>query len=603
MVPAAPPPQPPQACYASRMAGRIPESFINDLIARVDIVDVIDEHVPLKKAGRNYQARCPFHDERTPSFSVSPDKQFYYCFGCGASGTAIGFLMDYLHMDFPEAVHELAGRAGMTVPVEAGFKGRTGDVERLYALLAQAQQHYSAQLKDHPQSERAKEYLKGRGLDGRTAAAFQLGFAPAGWDNLLKALGTDNEKIRDLEAAGLLIRKDDGGHYDRFRERIMFPILDQRGRVIGFGGRVLGDEEPKYLNSPETPLFHKGRELYGLFQARKASRQLPRLFVVEGYMDVIALHQHGVTNAVATLGTATTPDHLERLFKTTPEVVFCFDGDEAGRKAAWRALEVSLPVLREGRYVSFLFMPAGEDPDSLVRKDGPAVFNNPKRFTPLSDFLFDSLLAQINPNTDEGRARLVDLAKPLLAGVPAGAYKQLLAQRLAKLAGMDVPTVAALVGAKSVKRVPAYPPSAGSARRSPSLVRAAIRLLLHKPPLAVKLEPPPDLRNLTLPGVPLLQELWELARAQPGMNSAAVLEHWRDREEVSHLRKLLMDEIPADEEGAEHEFKAAVSKLCALAGKKDAVAAPDKRPSELSEEEKNALRGRFKSGKPSKKSP
>jgi len=583
------------------MAGRIPESFINDLLARVDIVDVIDEHVPLKKAGRNFQARCPFHNERTPSFSVSPDKQFYYCFGCGASGTAIGFLMDYLHMDFPEAIQDLAGRVGMTVPVEAGFKGKTGDGERLYTLLAQAQQHYSAQLKDHPQSGRAKEYLKGRGLDGRTAAAFQLGYAPPGWENLLKALGTDKEKVRDLEAAGLLIRKDDGSHYDRFRDRIMFPILDQRGRVIGFGGRVLGDDEPKYLNSPETPLFHKGRELYGLFQARKANRQLQRLFVVEGYMDVIALHQHGVTSAVATLGTATTPDHMERLFKATPEVVFCFDGDEAGRKAAWRALEVSLPVLREGRYVSFLFMPAEEDPDSLVRKDGPAVFNNPKRFTPLSDFLFDSLLAQVNPGTDEGRARLVDLARPLLSGVPSGAYKQLLAQRLAKLADMDLPTVASLVGARAVKTAPpGYPQSARPASRSPSLVRSAIRLLLHKPSLALKLESPPDLRASTLPGAALLQELVELVRAQPGMNSAAVLEHWRDREEVSHLRKLLMDEIPADDEGAEQEFRAAIGKVSALAGKKETVSAPGKRPSELTEEEKSALRGRFKSGKPTK---
>jgi DNA primase len=581
------------------MAGRIPESFINDLLARVDIVDVIDEHVPLKKTGRNFQARCPFHDERTPSFSVSPDKQFYYCFGCGASGSVIGFLIDYLHMDFVEAVHDLAGRVGLAVPAEAGFKGKSGELERLYALLVQAQQYYSAQLKEHPQSERAKNYLKGRGLDGRTAAAFQLGYAPPGWDNLLKTLGAE-DTTRDLEAAGLLVPKDGGSYYDRFRDRIMFPIPDQRGRVIGFGGRVLGNDEPKYLNSPETPLFHKGRELYGLLQARKANRQLQRLFAVEGYMDVIALHQHGVTNAVATLGTATTPDHLERLFKATPEVVFCFDGDEAGSKAAWRALQTSLPVLKEGRYISFLFLPAGEDPDSLVRKDGPAVFNNPKRYTPLSDFLFNTLLAQVNPGTDEGRAKLVDLAKPLLSGMPAGAYKQLLAQRLAKLAGMDLPTVAALIGAKAVKTASVlYPREGRPTRRSPSLVRSAIRLLLHKPALALKLEAAPNFGALSMAGMPLLQELIEMIRTQPGMNSAAVLEHWRDREETSHLRKLLLDEIP-DAEGAEQEFMAAIAKLCALSDKKKTAATPNKPPSEYTEEEKSALRGKFKSGRPSK---
>ncbi|MGQ0657132.1 MAG: DNA primase [Chromatiales bacterium] len=571
------------------MAGRIPDSFINDLLARVDIVDVIDERVPLKKAGKNYQARCPFHEERTPSFSVSPDKQFYYCFGCGASGSAIGFLMEYERVDFIEAVHELAARAGLTVPMEGSAPAKAADFGRLYTLLEQVQQYYSRQLKDHPEAERVKAYLKGRGLDGRTAAVFRLGYAPAGWDNLLRALGDTSEATHDLEASGMLVLKDGGGHYDRFRDRIMFPIQDQRGRVVGFGGRIIDSGEPKYLNSPETPIFHKGRELYGLYHARKANRQLQRLLVVEGYMDVIALHQHGVTRAVATLGTATTGEHLERLFRVTPEVVFCFDGDEAGRKAAWRALETALPLLRGGRYVSFLFVAAGEDPDTLVRKEGASAFTDANRMTPLSDFLFDTLVTKVNLGTLDGRARLVDLARPLLSQIPAGALKQLLAQRLARLADLDLRTLAPLVGAVTPP-TPTPLPGSRRTRRSPTLVGKAITLLLHKPALALKVGNPAALDRSGQSGAPLLRELVELIHNNPHLTTGGILEHWRERPDGRHLQRLLAQELTTPESGLDEEFISAISRLQQESLKAVRAELARKPLKDLSEEEKNLIR-------------
>ncbi|MCG3201195.1 MAG: DNA primase [Gammaproteobacteria bacterium] len=582
------------------MAGRIPESFINDLLARIDIVDVIDERVPLKKAGKSYQARCPFHEERTPSFTVAPDKQFYYCFGCGASGTAIGFLMEYDRLDFVEAVHDLAARVGMTVPTEtgAGPGARSGDTARLYHLLEQTQQYYSRELRDHPQSERAKNYLKARGLDGPTAAAFRLGYAPPGWDNLLKAVGANPEAVRDLEVAGMLVPKEGSGatvgqsrHYDRFRDRIMFPIHDHRGRVIGFGGRILEQGEPKYLNSPETPVFHKGRELYGLFHARKANRQLERLFVVEGYMDVIALHQHGVSNAVATLGTATTRDHLERLFRVTPEVVFCFDGDEAGHKAAWRALETSLPLLGEGHYVSFLFLPEGEDPDTLVRKVGVGAFEDAARFTPLSAFLFDTLAAQVNLATLDGRARLIDLAKPLLSLVPGGALKQMLALRLSRLSDLDLSTLAPMIGGVRVPaRADARQGATAPPREGRSLVRHAITLLLHVPALALRVERAEQLVRSGQGGADLLSELIAFVQSNPNAGSGALIEHWRDRPEGRHLQKLLAQDLTTPVDGVEAEFLAAIDRLRALAHKTMRAELARKPLKDMTEEEKSLLR-------------
>src|SRR6266542_5166771 len=413
----------------------IPNDFIQTLLARVDIVDIIDRYVPLKKAGANYVACCPFHSEKTPSFTVSQTKQFYHCFGCGAHGTAIGFLMEHAGKPFPDAVEELARDAGLEVPrIE-----RPGDAERreqaqdLSCLLLTAAKFYRAQLKDSP---RAIEYLKERGLTGAVAAHFGIGYAPDAWQGLADAFPRYDDAA--LETAGLVITGDGGKRYDRFRDRIMFPIHDSRGQVIGFGGRVLGEGEPKYLNSPETPLFSKGRELYGLFIARNAIRDAGKVVVVERYMDVVALAQHGVDYTVATLGTATTPVHVQKLFRLTDTVVFCFDGDNAGRKAAWRAVENTLPALADGKNAVFLFLPDGEDPDDYVRKRGRAAFEALiDRATPLSEFLLAELSARHPPATAEGRAALVAAARPYLAQLNAAILSALLRRRLADLTGLS----------------------------------------------------------------------------------------------------------------------------------------------------------------------
>ncbi len=425
------------------MAGLIPQSFIDDLLNRSDIVEVVGSRIQLKKTGKNYSALCPFHKEKTPSFSVSPDKQFYYCFGCGAGGNALGFVMDHDQLDFPQAVEELAKRAGMEVPREDSgrkHKPRQPVDSPLYPLLAAAADYYRQALKSHPTRKAAVEYLKGRGLSGVIARDFGLGFAPPGWDNLMKHLGGDALQQKALIDAGLLIENTENGkRYDRFRDRVMFPIRDSRGRVIAFGGRVLGDDKPKYLNSPETPVFHKGQELYGLYEARQANRDLDEIMVVEGYMDVIALAQQGLRNAVATLGTATSEEHLKRLFRIVPSVLFCFDGDAAGRKAAWRALEATLPNLQDGRRARFLFLPDGEDPDTLVRAEGTDAFRAriQQHSQPLADYFFQQLSDEADPRSLEGKAHLATLAAPLIEKIPGNNLRALMRQRLAEITGLN----------------------------------------------------------------------------------------------------------------------------------------------------------------------
>jgi DNA primase len=473
----------------------IPNDFIQTLLARVDIVDVIDRYVPLKKAGANYAACCPFHSEKSPSFTVSPTKQFFHCFGCGAHGTAIGFLMDYGGKPFPDAVAELARDAGLEVPRDE----RPGERERreasatLTELLLAAAHFYRAQLKDSP---RAIAYLKKRGLTGEIAARFGLGYAPDAWQSLLKVFA-DYEDPR-LEAAGLVVAGDADKRYDRFRDRIMFPIHDHRGHVIGFGGRVIDAGEPKYLNSPETPVFSKGRELYGLFHARSAIRDAGKVVVVEGYMDVVALAQHGIGYAVATLGTATTPTHVQKLFRQTDTVVYCFDGDAAGRRAAWRALENTLAALADGKNARFLFLPDGDDPDDFVRKRGRAAFEDAlAAATPLSEFLFDELAAKHPPVSAEGQAALAQAAKGYLADVRAPILHAVLRRRLAELAGLAEAELRTLLGAAGEPNATAVPvepeaapaprrarPSGGSRRPSPSLARRLLEALLMQPSLA-----------------------------------------------------------------------------------------------------------------------
>jgi DNA primase len=465
----------------------IPNDFVQTLLSRVDIVEVIDRQVPLKKAGANYSACCPFHSEKTPSFTVSPSKQFYHCFGCGAHGTAIGFLMEYGGKSFPDAVAELAHDAGLEVPRVAG---PAQEVQReqsqdLFELLLRAAKYYRAALKDAPN---AIEYLRARGLTGAIAARFGIGYARDEWQPLAHTFTDYQDKA--LETAGLVIASEGGKRYDRFRSRIMFPIHDASGRVIGFGGRVLDDGEPKYLNSPETLVFAKGRELYGLFQARPAIRSAGKVLVVEGYMDVVALAQHGIEYAVATLGTATTPTHVQKLFRVTDSVIFCFDGDDAGRRAAWRALEHALPLLADGKQARFLFLPDGEDPDDAVRRRGKAALEALiDAATPLSDFLLAELAQRSPPTSAEGRAALVSAAKPLLAQLNAPVLAALLRRRLAAIAGLPETELSALLPPAPVA-ASRRPTAVASVRSAPSLLRDLIKCVLLEPSLARRVDVP-----------------------------------------------------------------------------------------------------------------
>ena len=520
---------------------RIPDAFIDELLARTDIVELVGARVPLKKQGREYSARCPFHDERSPSFTVSPVKQFYHCFGCGAHGTAISFLMNYDRMEFLDAVEELARRAGLDVPRDTRQRNEDSDTRDIYAALDAATKFYLRQL---AASDKARRYLEGRGVDEAIRERYAIGYAPDGFSGLRDALGTDARRMALLERAGLFSKNDKGHVYDKFRDRVMFPIHDRRGRVIAFGGRVLDkDASPKYLNSPETALFHKGRELYGLWQVRQAHSKIPRLIVVEGYMDVVALAQHGVLEAVATLGTATTPDHAELLFRNAADVFFCFDGDNAGRRAATKAIESVLPRMKDGRQAFFLFLPEGEDPDSLVRHEGAAGFDARLReATPLSQFFFDSLGADINLGTLDGKARLAERAKPLLAQIPDGAFGDLMQQRLTELTG---------VGARNAPaqtHVPVQRPAqaaAGTPKRS--LVRSAIALLLQQPALGLEIPMPYGFAALRQPGVELLVEILDLVAQQPGIHVGMLVEHFAGREEHAALQKLASQEVPGDE--------------------------------------------------------
>jgi len=582
------------------MAGRIPSQFVDELLARIDIVEVIDARVPLKKAGREYTACCPFHNEKTPSFTVSAEKQFYHCFGCGAHGSAIGFLMEYEHLGFVEAVEELASMAGLQVPREAGQEAEQGGSNQgLYEALEKVAAYYRQQLRRRPQADHATEYLKKRGLTGEIAAAFELGYAPPGWDNLVPALAEQGVSREQLLQAGMLIAKDGGGTYDRFRDRIMFPIRDRRGRVIGFGGRQLGkDDGPKYLNSPETPIFHKGSELYGLYQARKAVRKLERLLVVEGYMDVVALAQFGVQNAVATLGTATTHEHVERLFRVVPHLVFCFDGDRAGRQAAWRALENALPVLGEGRRIDFMFLPEGEDPDTLVRKEGREVFEaRMAEARPFSDFFFEALGKLVDVSSIDGRASLVERARPLLEKLPEGVFRHMMKARLAEIAQIDRGALGMSGGsAGAAQQRRGLQRSGRESGAAGSPVRHMIRLLLQRPSLVTIINEDDVFAGLELPGIPLLRSLVELLRKHPHMSCGAVLEHWRDREEGRHLAKLARLPLAVPEDGLESELRDTRDRLEKLGEEQvlDGLLAKS-RLGELTDEEKHKLKQVFAS--------
>jgi DNA primase len=533
---------------------RIPDAFIDDLLARTDIVELIGTRVPLKRQGREYSARCPFHDERSPSFTVSPTKQFYHCFGCGAHGTAISFLMNYDRLEFLDAVDELAKRAGMEVPRDTQQRNLNPDSVDQYAALEAASTFFQRQLSA---SAQALAYFEKRGVGPDIRAQFGLGYAPDGYSALKDALGTDERRMKLLERVGLFSKNDRGHVYDKFRDRVMFPIHDRRGRTIAFGGRVLEkDDGPKYLNSPETALFHKGRELYGLWQVRQANQKIERLIVVEGYMDVIALFQHGIAQAVATLGTATTPDHAELLFRNAPDVYFCFDGDRAGRGAATKAMESVLPRMKDGRQAFFLFLPDGEDPDTLVRSEGREGFDaRLQGAVPLSQFFFDELAKDVNLGTLDGKARMAERAKPLLAQIPDGAFGDLMRQRLTELTG-----VGANAAAQASKQPARNRPQVQPAQKR-SLVRSAIALLLQRPSLALELQPPDTFAALRQPGIPLLAELIALVRERPDITTGALLEHFEGREEFGHLQKLAAQDMPGEEEKWRDEFLDVIGQL------------------------------------------
>ena len=539
------------------MNGRIPHSFIDDLVARADIVDVIGRRVNLVKAGRDYKAPCPFHDEKTPSFTVSAQKGFYHCFGCGAHGTVIGFLMNYESLEFVDAVEALAEMLGLAVPREAGSTDRRRDGGSLYKLLAEAGRIYRTALKNDP---RAVAYLKDRGLVGQTAMRFAMGYAPDSWDTLLRELGADESRKQQLVEAGLAIRNEKGRVYDRFRDRIMFPIRDPRGRVIGFGGRLLGEGEPKYMNSPETPVFHKGRALYGLYEARQRGRagagRPDEILVVEGYLDVASLAQHGIGPAVATLGTATTVEHIRYLTRIARRVIFCFDGDRAGRKAAWRALETALPHAGGKVELKFLLLPEGEDPDSLVRSGGAEAFREcMDSAVPLSEFMLGELRSQVDLSSADGRSRLAALARPLLSRLPSGVYRELLIGQVAETIGVSG---AALE--RELARSVSPPPSAGGAavpddagpaadRSRGTLIRRAIGLVLNYPAIVAKLAEIPDLSGVDQPGAQLLQRLLETVAEKPEILPGHLLERFRDDPEGRYLGRLL-DHAPLDTEDA-----------------------------------------------------
>lgn len=534
------------------MAGLIPDAFIEDLLARTDIVEIIERRVPLKRAGNEFQALCPFHNEKSPSFTVSPAKQFYHCFGCGAHGSAIGFLMEYEGLEFRDAVEDLAKLAGMEVPKEAAGsrpKPRKGLLETMERAAAFFQQS----LKTH---QPAIDYLKQRGLSGEVCRDFGVGYAPASWDALQKHLGTDAETVALMKRGGLLSQGDKSA-YDKFRDRIMFPIHDRRGRVIAFGGRAIADDGPKYLNSPETELFHKGRELYGLFLARKRPGRLESLIVVEGYMDVVALAQYGITNAVATLGTATTPDQAALLLRATDTVVYCFDGDPAGRKAAWKALQATLPKLVPGKQARFLFLPEGEDPDSLVRTQGADRFNDLlEQAQPLSDFFFDRMTLDLDMESIDGRARLVQEAKPLIDTLPEGVFRDMMRERLETLARHRL----------SDTGTPAPPPrssrpAGGPAATQRTPMRLALALLVQNPSLGELAEGLEQVVDPPVKGAELLRHLVDLCRERPNLSTAQVLEKLRDHPAHAHLVKLALWDLPGESEGYATEFLDSLARL------------------------------------------
>ncbi|MCW8109396.1 DNA primase [Alteromonas ponticola] len=554
------------------MAGKIPRDFIDDLLSRTDVVDIVDSRVQLKKAGKNYQACCPFHNEKTPSFTVSQEKQFYHCFGCGAHGNAISFLMEFDRMEFVEAIEELAKINGVEVPREKSsgpFVSEQAKQQKQddFAVMEQVTRFFQHQLKHHTNSPNAIEYLKQRGLSGEIVKQWEIGYAPSEWDGVLSKFGTSNERIQQLLDLKLITQNDNGKRYDFFRDRIMFPIRDRRGRVVGFGGRVLSDGGPKYLNSPETRIFHKGQELFGFYQAKNKLRHLDYVMVVEGYMDVVALSQFEINNATAALGTATTPEHLSLLMRSTSTIVCCYDGDRAGRDAAWRALENALPVLKDGVSMKFLFLPDGEDPDTMVRKVGKTALEALiEQAQPLSHFFFESMLKQHQVGTPEGKLALKTAVKPYIEKVLGDNQRALLEEELAKHTGeydrFRLQQDIRLANSKSAA------PSQGSrfqnvAKTEQSPARMLLRLLLENPHFSRECNDvnPVVLQGSGLSGIDLLIEVFNYCHQQQVKSTAQIIEYFRDHPHSSVINKLLVKEQLVSDADAKKVYRGSFAKL------------------------------------------
>lgn len=527
------------------MSGMIPRPFIDELLSRIDIVEFIDSHIPLKKQGTSFVACCPFHNEKTPSFNVIARKQFYHCFGCGASGNAISFAIDYLHQNFPEAIETLAARAGMEVPRE-GAAQKTPHFHGLYQLLEKVTLFYQEQLKTH--GEKAILYLKQRGINGNIAKKFQIGYAPGGWHTLESTFKSNS---LDLIASGMLVTRDDGKTHDRYRDRVMYPIHDRHGRIIGFGGRSIDPtQKPKYLNSPETPLFQKSRELYGLHQILSTNEPIAHIVIVEGYMDVIALAQFGVTNAVATLGTATSGYHIQLLSKHTKQLIFCFDGDEAGKKAAWRALESSLPHLNSGLDASFIFLPEGQDPDSLIREEGPELFlERLTKAMPLNQFFFNTLTQSIDTSTLAGKSLLINNIKPYLVKMSDGPYRQLIIDSLSRLTRIDTDRLNQLTASKSDEKLPEkHQPI----QRSPA--RIAIAILLQNPDIYKHNASALTSNRINEVQHPILKRLLQVIAESRDINTGTLIEAFRESDEFNALSKLAVWDHQVPEHALSGEF-------------------------------------------------
>jgi DNA primase len=551
------------------VSGRIPREFIDELLVRVDIVDLIDSHVPLKKTGNNFVARCPFHAEKTPSFSVNRKKQFFHCFGCGASGNAISFLMDFSHLDFVEAVEDLAGFVGVEVPRESTEyqpKQKKDDLNSLYTLMEQVAAFYAEQLRTSDEGKKAVEYLKNRGVGGDCASDFMLGYAPDEWKALASRF---NPKL--LLEAGLLVDKEGGQAYDRFRGRLMFPIRDKRARIIGFGGRVLDNSLPKYLNSPETPLFHKGKEVYGLYELLEKNSKPQRILIVEGYMDVIALAQFGIHYAVAALGTAASQAHLDLLFRFSSELVFCFDGDKAGREAAWRAMEPAFSSLKDGRQIRIMLLPQQHDPDSLVREEGVDGFiGRVQAAETLSEYFFGHFSNELNLSEMEGRAQLVNKAKPYLEKLPESVFKEMMFARLKELSGwvgLDVLENATTLASKQASKQSSKQHSKAGGKRPQdngrlSSARTAIALLVQNPRLSELLEQREiDWSELEFPGASLFKSIRHMIADKNPANAAVLVECYRDAAEEKPIKALALLDLQVSDDKIDRVFCDALDRL------------------------------------------